>query len=204
MGAPQGAAPPTRRGHKVWQLLLQLILYKANFSQKHLIYMNNSARETGKKFAPIHKDGFGPSLPLFGKTWQLLSPRNQGTAQSYKPFCVGKQKGCLDVHSTFQHSLLFTAWPWVGTWMCHLSVLAGDAPVTGATSSRYHTCIILYFCFMFSNQDQSSNWFLCEDTNTLLWGVHSFSLRQLVSKTDYFFHWVCPLVSTNQIWICSV
>lgn len=40
----------------MWQLLLQLILYKASFSQKELIYMNNSARETGRRFAPIHKD----------------------------------------------------------------------------------------------------------------------------------------------------
>lgn len=52
--------------------------------------------------------------------------------------------------------------------MCLLGVLAGDPPVTGVTSSRYHTCIIPYFCFMFSNQDQSSNSFVYEDTNILL------------------------------------
>lgn len=73
---------------------------------------------------------FGPSLPWFAKTWQLLLPRNQGVAQSYKLFCVGKQKGRLDAHSTFQHSLFFAAWPWVGIRMCHLSVLAGDPPVS--------------------------------------------------------------------------
>lgn len=56
VGAPWGAAPPSWREHSVWQLLLQLILYKASFSQKELIYMNNSARETGRRFAPIHKD----------------------------------------------------------------------------------------------------------------------------------------------------
>lgn len=205
MGAPQGAAHPTWRGHSVWQPLLQLILSKEYFSQKHLIYLNNSARETGRKFLlQFIRVDFGPSLPFFGKTWQWLSPRNQGTAQSYKPLCVGKQKGHPDAHSTFQHSLLFAAWPSVGIQTSHLRVLAGDPSVTGATSSRYRTFVILYFCFMFSNQDQLSNWFLYEDTNILLWGVHSFSLRQLLNKTDYFFHWVCSLVSTNQIWFCSV
>lgn len=87
----------------------------------------------------------GLGLPLFGKTWQFL-------------FCVGKQKGLLDAYSPFQHSFLFAVLPWVGTWICHLGVLAGDPPVTGATSSRYRTCIILHFCFMFSNQNQSSNY----------------------------------------------
>lgn len=148
--------------------------------------------------------GFGPSLPLFGKKRLFLSWRNQGTAQSYKLLCVGGQKGRRDAHASLQRSLLPARAGTFCTLSRHLNV-SPHSPVTGATFIRYHhTCIFPYFCFMFSNQDQSSNWFLYEDTHIILWGGYSFSLRQLLSKTDYFFHWVCSLVSTNQIWICSV
>lgn len=78
-------------------------------------------------------------------------------------------------------------------------VHSGDHPIMGASSSKHHTCKIpLFFCFVFSNQYQSSNWFLYKAGSIL---TMSSQLRcELTSekeRQDCFFHWDCSSTSSN-------
>lgn len=90
MGAPWGAAPPTRGGHQ--QVAIVPLAY---YVQSKFL---SETPDLPEQFSKINWEegcsswckpqgmGFGPSLPLLAKTWQL-SPRNQGIAQLQTVLC---------------------------------------------------------------------------------------------------------------------
>lgn len=103
----------------------------------------------------------------------VVKPGNcyhQGTAQTFL-----WESRCPDGHSALPHSLLFAAWSWVGTEMCYL-----NPPVTGMTSSRNQSCIILYFCLCSQIKMQLQSEVTSEQDRLLL----SPSLFSTVNKSN--------------------
>lgn len=97
------------------------------------------------------------------------------------------------------YSLPFCSVTLSGARVYQACVHSGGHPIMGASSSKHHTCKIpLFFCFVFSNQYQSSNWFLYKAESIL---TMSSQLRcELTSekeRQDCFFHWDCSSTSSN-------
>lgn len=163
---------PPGEGTSMWQPFLYLIMYKANFCQKHLIYLNKPERLTVRKIVPAGANPKGWDLGLL--FLYLVKPGNcchQETKAQYscKPFCVGKKmprwSQCLSTLPAFCSMIL--SWYWNVPPQCDRQPFSYRLDLH--EESVLHNSV---FLFVLSNQNTAS-----------VWG--SFWARQTTSFTKF-------------------